>query len=289
MTDPRPYRHRFLARTDAHEDAWPLPDDHHRARCLALPQISPELPGCSRIAPSARHPGQHRRERTPMRTPLLHETLREWCIKFGPRFTEDLRHREPRRGSRWHLDEVCTTVDGVRHWLWRAVDEHGFVLDILLQRHRDTEAAKTFLTRLLEEYNVPEVIHTNQLRSYGAAMREILSLTDVDHQQVISTACCNNIIEQRAGPVGAVLPKTGTSIHTETGAKSTGVQAAETRSRIPEPARPDHQPPPSLPHQRYRQDQKKQAQASVPDVVNRRGWGGLNFRLPQPSACRDAS
>ena len=91
-----------------------------------------------------------------MRTPLLHETLREWCMKFGPLFVEELRHQEPRRGSWWHLDEVCTTVDGVRHWLvlvrtarlgtldrWRAVDEYGFVLDILLQRHRDTEAAKT--------------------------------------------------------------------------------------------------------------------------------------------------
>ena len=77
---------------------------------------------------------------------VSHETLREWCIKFGPLFAEDLRHREPRRGSRWHLDEVCTSVDGVRHWLflgrtapmrtlarWRAVDEYGFVLDILLQ------------------------------------------------------------------------------------------------------------------------------------------------------------
>ena len=94
---------------------------------------------------------------------VSHETLREWCVKFGSFFAEHLRHREPRRGSRWYLDEMCTTVDGVRHWLWRAVDEHGYVLDILLQRHRDTEAAKTFLTRLLGEYDVPEVIHTDQL------------------------------------------------------------------------------------------------------------------------------
>ena len=70
------------------------------------------------------------------------------------------------------------------------------LLDNLLQRHRDTEAAKTFLTRLLREYDVPEVIHTDQLRSYGAAIREIPCLINVDHQQVISTARCNNIIEQ---------------------------------------------------------------------------------------------
>ena len=79
---------------------------------------------------------------------------------------------------------------------WKAVDEHGYVLDIMLQRHRDTEAAMTFLTRLLGEYDVPEVIHTDQLRSCGAAIREISSLINVDHQQVISTARCNNIIEQ---------------------------------------------------------------------------------------------
>jgi putative transposase len=127
---------------------------------------------------------------------VSHKTLREWCTKFGPLFAEDLRLQEPCRGSRRHLDEVCTSVDGVRHWLWRAVDEYGFVLDILLQRHRDTEAAKTFLTRLLGEYDVPEVIHTDQLRSYGAAIRDIPSLANVDHQQVISTARYNNIIEQ---------------------------------------------------------------------------------------------
>jgi putative transposase len=127
---------------------------------------------------------------------VSHETLREWCIKFSALFVDELRHREPRRGSRWYLDEVCTTIDGVRHWLWRAVDEHDFVLDILLQRHRDAEAAKTFLTRLLGECDVPEVIHTDGLRSYGTAIREMPALQMVDHQQVISTARCNNIIEQ---------------------------------------------------------------------------------------------
>ena len=124
------------------------------------------------------------------------------CIKFGPLFAEDLRQWEPRRGSHWYLDEVCTTVDGSRHWLWRAVDEHGFVLDILLHRHRDAEAAKSFLIRLLGEYDVPEVIHTDQLRSYGAAIREISSLIHVNHQQVISTAhhSSNTVVEQSHRP-----------------------------------------------------------------------------------------
>ena len=104
------------------------------------------------------------------------------------------------------------------------------MLDILLQRHRNTEAAKTFLTRLLVEHDVPEVIHTDQLRSYGAAIQEIASLAHVDHQEVISTARCDNIIEQRASVASrAVLPKTGTSIHTTTRAKRAGV-ASRVRS-----------------------------------------------------------
>ena len=98
-------------------------------------------------------------------TEVSHETLREWCLKFGPLFAAELRHCELRQGSRWYLDEVCTSVNGVSHWLWREVDEHGFVLDILHQRHRDMETAKTFLTRLLGEYDVPEVIHTDRPRS----------------------------------------------------------------------------------------------------------------------------
>jgi len=85
-------------------------------------------------------------------------------------------------------------VDDVHHWLWRAVDEHGFVLNIL-QRHRDTETAKIFLTMLLGEYDVPNRICTDQLRSYGGAIRGMPSLADVNYQQVISIARCNNMIE----------------------------------------------------------------------------------------------
>jgi len=100
------------------------------------------------------------------------------------------------------LQKTCATEnpDGVRHWLWRAVDEYESVLDIFLQHHRDTAAAKTFPTRLLADDDVPEVIHTDQLRSSGAAIRELPSLVNVDHQQVISTARRNNIIEQSHRP-----------------------------------------------------------------------------------------
>ena len=131
---------------------------------------------------------------------VSHETLRQWNIKFAPLLTEELRHREPRRGSRWSLDEVCVRVGGVTQWLWRAVDEYGTVLDILLQPHRDTQAARTFFTRLLGEYDVPEVIHTDKLWSYGAAIRELRVLHKVEHVQVASALRCNNLIEQSHRP-----------------------------------------------------------------------------------------
>jgi putative transposase len=142
----------------------------------------------------------HRRERTPTRTPLLRESIRTWCIKFSDLFAQGLRHREPRRGSQWQLDEMCVDIGGVKHWLWRAVDEHGAVLDVFLQEHRDTEAAKSFFHRLLGEYDVPEVIHTDKLWSYGAALRGLPVLHRADHVQVISTARCNNIVEQSHRP-----------------------------------------------------------------------------------------
>ncbi|ABF44195.1 Transposase (plasmid) [Deinococcus geothermalis DSM 11300] len=131
---------------------------------------------------------------------VSHATLRQWNMKFAPLLTKELRHREPRRGSRWHLDEVCVKVGGVKHWLWRAVDDRGDVLDILLQEHRDTEAAKSFFVRLLSEYDVPEVIHTDKLWSYGAAPRELPVLRTAEHVQVVSTSRCNNLVEHSHRP-----------------------------------------------------------------------------------------
>lgn len=131
---------------------------------------------------------------------VSHETIRDWCEKFGPTITKELRKREPRRGSHWHLDEVCVKIKGVKHWLWRAVDEHGAVLDVLLQEHRDTDAAKTFFTKLLSGYEAPTTIHTDKLGSYGAASRELPELHGAEHREVISTARCNNLIEQSHRP-----------------------------------------------------------------------------------------
>ena len=131
---------------------------------------------------------------------VSHETLRQWNIKFAPLLTEELRHREPRRGSRWFLDEVCIDMAGKKFWLWRAVDESGAVLDIVLQTHRNADAAKIFFERLLINYDVPDVIHTDTLWSDGAAIRALPVLHAVKHIQVISSARCNNLIEQSHRP-----------------------------------------------------------------------------------------
>lgn len=88
----------------------------------------------------------------------------------------------------------------MKQWLWRAVDECGDVLDILLQEHRDAEAAKSFFVRLLGEYNVPKVIHTDKLWSYGAAIRKLPVLHTMEHAQVVSTARCHDLVEQSHRP-----------------------------------------------------------------------------------------
>ena len=104
MTDRKPYRHRFPLSIIGHA-LWL----YHRFP-LSERDVQ-ELLHVRGIVVS------HRRERMPMRTPLLHETLRQWNIKFAPLLTEALRHREPRRGSRWFLDEVCVEIGGRKHWL----------------------------------------------------------------------------------------------------------------------------------------------------------------------------
>jgi len=77
---------------------------------------------------------------------FIYETVREWCLKFGKTYTNALRRRAPRPGDRWHLDEVFLKLNGRIHYFWRAVDQDGDVLDILVQRSRDKKAAKRITT-----------------------------------------------------------------------------------------------------------------------------------------------
>jgi putative transposase len=103
---------------------------------------------------------------------VSHETVRQWGLKFGQAFAKQIRRRLPRAGDKWHLDEVVVKIAGVRHWLWRAVDQDGRVLDILVQSRRDTRAAKRLLRKLLKQQcRPPRVMVTDKLASYGAARR----------------------------------------------------------------------------------------------------------------------
>jgi putative transposase len=80
---------------------------------------------------------------------VSYETVRRWCKKFGASFADRARRRRPRPGDKWHMDEVFIRIQGVQHYLWRAVDQDGVVLDILVQPRRDANAAKRFFKRLL--------------------------------------------------------------------------------------------------------------------------------------------
>jgi putative transposase len=113
---------------------------------------------------------------------LTYESVRYWCRKFGQTYDNRLRRRCPRPGDKWHMDEVFLTIHGERQYLWRAVDQDGHVLDSLVQRRRDRNAAKKFFRKLLKGLAyAPRVIIRDQLRSYSAAMREMLP--GVEHRQ----------------------------------------------------------------------------------------------------------
>src|SRR3954451_9932086 len=106
---------------------------------------------------------------------LTYETVRQWCRKFGQAYANTLRRRRPRPGDTWHVDEVFISINGVQHYLWRAVDQDGHVLDILVQARRDERAATKFLRTLLKGLtSVPRVVITDKLASDGAAMRGVL-------------------------------------------------------------------------------------------------------------------
>jgi putative transposase len=101
-------------------------------------------------------------------------TVRRWVLKFGPLFARELRRRRPRPTSRWHLDEMAVTIAGRQFWLWRAVDDEGEVLDLLVQPRRDKAAAVKLMRKLLKKQGfAPDVLVTDKLRSYGAAKAEL--------------------------------------------------------------------------------------------------------------------
>ena len=112
---------------------------------------------------------------------LSYETVRRWCLKFGPEYARRLKRRGAQPGDKWHLDEVFLHIGGERRYLWRAVDQTGNTLDILVTSRRDKRAAKRFLRKLLRDNVKPRVVVTDKLRSYGAALKELLPRTE--HRQ----------------------------------------------------------------------------------------------------------
>src|SRR5215217_8227033 len=113
---------------------------------------------------------------------VSHETVRQWALKFGQDFANRIRRRLPRAGDKWHLDEVAIKIAGVRHWLWRAVDQTGMMLDVLVQKRRDKRAAKRLLRKLLKRQGrPPRVLVTDKLPSYGAAKQDLVP--GVEHRR----------------------------------------------------------------------------------------------------------
>ncbi|WP_282158722.1 IS6 family transposase [Shimia thalassica] len=94
------------------------------------------------------------------------ETVRKWVNRFGRHFADCIKRNRPAAADKWHLDEVVIPINGVKHWLWRAVDANGDVLDILVQKHRNAKAAKRFLRCLIDRFGTPRVVITDKLRSY---------------------------------------------------------------------------------------------------------------------------
>ena len=109
---------------------------------------------------------------------VSHETVRFWWNRFGPMFAAEIRGKRveamrAHRQWRWHLDEVFVKINGVTHYLWRAVDHEGEVLESLVTKTRDRKAALKFLKKSMKRHGRPQVIVTDRLRSYGAALKEL--------------------------------------------------------------------------------------------------------------------
>ncbi|KZZ23416.1 transposase, partial [Sulfitobacter sp. HI0082] len=104
---------------------------------------------------------------------VSYETVRDWVARFGVLFAAKVRRDRPRPADKWHLDEVVVSIKGRKHWLWRAVDANGDVLDILVQSRRNKAAAKRFFRKLFKAWGQPRVMITDKLRSYGAAKADL--------------------------------------------------------------------------------------------------------------------
>ncbi len=106
---------------------------------------------------------------------VSYETIRQWCHTFGPAYAKTLRRRRGRLGDTWYLDELFVKIQGQRRYLWRAIDQDGDLIDILVQSRRDRHAATRFFRKLLKDQGrAPRRLITDKLRSYSAAHRTVM-------------------------------------------------------------------------------------------------------------------
>ena len=196
---------------------------------------------------------------------VSYETVRRWVLKFGVLFARELRHRRPRPTPRWHLDEMAVVIAGRQFWLWRAVDDEGEVLDLLVQLRRDKAAAVKLMRKLLKKQGfAPDVLVTDKLRSYGAAKAEIgLSAR---HERGLRK---NNRAENSHQPNSA------------TRAEDAAVQIARISPALPVRSRrrPQHVQRPASSH--IPPHASRPTRRSVPDVASRHR--GLRFSGPSKS------
>jgi len=113
---------------------------------------------------------------------VSHQTVRLWAEKFGRTFANQIRRRScGQLGDKWHLDEAVISIGGEKHWLRRAVDQDGFVLEVLVQSRRNAKAAKRLMRKLLKgQGRAPRVMVTDKLRSYDVAKREVMPASSID-------------------------------------------------------------------------------------------------------------
>jgi putative transposase len=129
---------------------------------------------------------------------VSHEAIRHWCTTFGAAFAGGLRRRRARPGDKWHLDEVLLKINGKRHWLWRAVDQNGVVLEILMQPRRDQQAAERFLRQLIDGVRYePRVVITDKLASYPPAIRSVLPNTEPRRHKRLNNRAENSHLPTR--------------------------------------------------------------------------------------------
>jgi len=121
---------------------------------------------------------------------VSYEAIHLWCNKFGPRFARNLRRKHQGYGDTFFIDEVFVKIQGKQHYLWRAVDQDGEVVDVFLQKRRDGKAAKRFFKRLLRAHKgEPRKIVTDKLGSYRVAHRELIPETIHDTSQYANNRC----------------------------------------------------------------------------------------------------